>query len=83
MDKTMPELDVQQVEDNAPELLAAIDFNSTNGSFVGGSTYDGATRVDLTDAEVMDDALTLEEVQSLEQEYTLVLRARLDPSNIQ
>ncbi len=81
MDKTMPELDVQQVEDNAPELLASIDFTDENGTFVGGSTYAGATRVDLTDAEVMDDALTLEEVQSLEQEYTLVLRARLDPSN--
>jgi len=81
MNKTMPQLELEQVENNGPELLASIDFDSTNGTFVGGATYAGATRVDLTDAEVMDDALTLEEVQSLEREYTLVLRARLDPSN--
>jgi len=81
MDKVMPELEIQEVQDNGPELLAAIDFNSTNGSFVGGSTYDGATRVDLTNAEIMDDALTLAEAQSLEREYTLVFRARLDPSH--
>ena len=76
MDKDMPAM-----EDAPIKLLAAIDFNSTNGSFAGGNTYDGATRVDLTDSSVMDDALTLEEVQSLEREYTLVFRARLDPSN--
>ena len=81
MNKTMPQLDIQQVENNGPKLLAAIDFDATNGTFVGGNTYEGATRVDLTDAAVMDDALTLEEVQSLEREYTLVLRARLDLSN--
>ena len=77
MDKTMPLLE----QYTGPELLAWVDFTSQNGSFVGGKTYDGATRVDLTDAAVMGDALTLGEVQSLERKYSLVLRARLDPSN--
>ena len=76
MDKTMPQLETAGIK-----LIASIDFNDKNGTFVGGATYDGATRIDLTNAAVMDDALTLDEVKALDKEFSLVFRARLDISN--
>lgn len=77
MDKTIPALEMT----TQPELIASIDFTDKNGSFAGGATYAGATRIDMTDAEVMDDALTLEEAKALGTEFSVIFRARLDPSN--
>ncbi len=77
MDKTMPVLS----QNSQSQLIASIDFTDKNGSFAGGAAYAGATRIDMTDASVMDDALTLAEAQALGTEFTVVLRARLDPSN--
>lgn len=76
LDKTMPVLETATVK-----LIASIDFTDKNGTFAGGATYAGATRVDMTDPEVMDDALTLEEAKALKTEFSVVFRARLDPSN--
>lgn len=78
-----------------PELLASIDFTSENGAFKKFTSeelsaykddekknyvYNNATHIDLTNAEICDDALTLEEAQSLTNEYSVVFRAKLDPS---
>lgn len=60
-----------------PELLASIDFTSENGAFNGAKTYADATRVDLTDENVCDDPLTLEEARSLKNEFSVVFRAKL------
>ena len=79
MNKTMPTLELER---NA-ELLASVDFHTegTDGTFTGGiygdATY-SATTIDMTDGTVMDDALTLEEVKSLDKEFTIVFRAQLD-----
>lgn len=75
MNATMPQLPVQ---DEAPELLASVDFSSKNGHFAGTSAYATSTRWDLTDASKMTDALTLEEFQALDREFSIVLRAKLD-----
>ena len=55
-----------------------MDFSSENGHFAGTSAYATSTRWDLTDAEKMNDALTLEEVQAMGREFTIVFRGRLD-----
>ena len=65
------------------DLLASVDFNTekTDGTFTGGlygTTNANVTTIDMTDAAVMDDALTFEEVKSLEKEFTIVFRAQLD-----
>lgn len=60
-----------------PELLASIDFTSENGAFNGAKTYADATRIDLTDENVCDDPLTLEEARSLKNEFSVVFRAKL------
>lgn len=78
IDKTMPTLS-QAADAN---LLASIDFTSKNkkksGYFNGGSTYAEGTRVSLMDAEVCEDPLTLKEVQGLENEFSIVFRAKLE-----
>lgn len=78
-----------------PKLLASIDFTSENGAFKKFTTtelsaytgdakknyiYNNATHIDLTDASKCDDPLTLEEAQSLTNEYSIVFRAKLDAS---
>lgn len=63
------------------KLLASIDFTSKNGTFAGSSDYDSAKHIDLTDADICDDPLTLEEAQSLTNEFSVVFRARLDSSS--
>ena len=70
MDKTMPTA-------TGASYLAAKDFTSENGVFAGTGAYATSTRVDLTDSTVMNDALTLEEVQAMSREFTIVLRAKL------
>ena len=77
MNKEMPVLE----KNTRPELLASVDFTDQNGTFVGGATYAGATRIDMTDADVMDDALTLAEAQALGTEFSVIFRAKLNPSN--
>ncbi len=76
MNKTMPTV----TDVNA---LASVDFTSATGVFAGTGDYASSTRVDLTDETVVDDALTLEEVQGMGREFSLVLRARLDSTTHQ
>ncbi len=78
IDKRMP---VLSSAENA-KLLASVDFESgnekRNGCFLGGSTYAEGTRVSLTDGDVCEDPLTLEEVQELKREFSIVFRAKLE-----
>ena len=67
MDKTMPTL-----TDNKANLLAAVDFDKLSGAF----TY--SNYIDLTDSQQAQDPLTLEEVQSMGKEFTVVFRARMN-----
>ena len=77
MNKTMPGLE----KNTQPVLIASVDFTDQNGTFVGGNNYAGATRIDMTDTNVMDDALTLAEVQALGTEFSVIFRAKLNASN--
>lgn len=63
---------------NDVTLLASIDFNSQNGIFNGTNTYSTSTQVSLTDASICQDTLTLDEAKSLEREFSVVFRAKLD-----
>lgn len=63
---------------NDVTLLASIDFNSQNGVFNGTNTYSTSTQVSLTDASICQDTLTLDEAKSLEREFSVVFRAKLD-----
>lgn len=86
------EIEESSGADNA-KLLASIDFTSENGAFKKFTKteleaykdeakkdyiYNNATHIDLTDASKCDDPLTLEEAQSLTNEYSIVFRAKLD-----
>lgn len=71
MNATMPTLKTDAT------LLASVNLNSTNGSFNGGLEYDEAHRIDLTDASICQDPLTLDEAKSLTNEFSIVFRARL------
>lgn len=63
---------------NDVTLLASIDFNSQNGVFHGTNKYSTSTQVSLTDASVCQDTLTLDEAKSLEREFSVIFRAKLD-----
>ena len=64
------------VNSDVPEILASVDFTSSNGVFAG--TDDN--RVLLTDASAVENMLTLSEVKGMGKEYSIVFRARLDES---
>lgn len=74
MDKIMPSLDAVQV----PKVLASIDFNADNGAFNGKEYYGDATRVSLTDEEICQNPLTLEEAKGIKKEFSVVFRAKLN-----
>jgi len=74
MNATMPTLS----EIIGQNVIVSVDLDKTNGTFVGGSDYNTATRVDLTDSAICDDVLTLEEAQGLTNEFSIVFRANLD-----
>jgi len=74
MDKTMPTLDAAQ----APKVLTSIDFSSDNGAFNGKEYYSEATRVSLTNEEICQNPLTLEEAKGMKTEFSIVFRAKLN-----
>ena len=71
MNATMPTLALKA---DTPKPIAAIDFDSTNGAIIYNTTSITAGTVELTDANVMDDALTLAEAQAMGKEYSVVFR---------
>lgn len=74
MDKAMPTLDAL----GAPNILASIDFDSTNGEFNGKESYGEATRISLTDASICQNPLTLEDAKGMKKEFSVVFRAKLN-----
>lgn len=70
MNKSMP-----SALSTGTKTIASVEFDSTNGSFTGATSYAKATKYDLTKANT--DPLTLEEVQGLKKEFSIVFRAKL------
>lgn len=73
MNKTMPAVNT------TANKLAYVEFDAANGLF-SSTTYSAADKVDLTDANAVNDALTLDEVKSMGNEFTVVFRAKLGKS---
>lgn len=74
MNMAMPYITIS----SGAKLVAAKDFNSTNGTINGTGTYSKEAEVNLADKTIMDKALTLEEVKNLNKSISVVFRAKVN-----
>ena len=76
MNRTMPTLPTAE---DVPNMLASVDFTSSNGVFTYNNSSLTASTLDLTVEAEGVNTLTVEEARTLKKEYSIVFRAKLNP----